>query len=69
MAEGLPVLVNLSANTMPFRKEIAITCDAGTVINDKKVIDHAVVLTRNLQNADLSSLPCQPEKRRGAGQG
>ena len=58
MAEGLPVLVNLVANAMPFRKGIAISCDAGAVINDKKVTDHhAVIPTRNLQNADLSSLP------------
>ena len=58
MAEGLPVLVNLVANAMPFRKGIAISCDAGAVINDKKVADHhAVIPTRNLQNADLSGLP------------
>ena len=41
MAEGLPVLVNLVANAMPFRKGIAISCDVATVINDKKVTDHA----------------------------
>ena len=58
MADGLPVLVNLVANAMPFRKGIAISCDAGAVINDKKVTDHhAVIPTRNLQNADLSGLP------------
>ena len=58
MAEGLPVLVSLTANAMPFRKGIAITCDAGTVINDKKVTDHhAVIPTRNLRDADLSGLP------------
>ena len=58
MAEGLPVLVNLVANAMPFRKGIAISCDAAAVINDKKVTDHhAVIPTRNLQGADLSSLP------------
>ena len=34
MAEGLPVLVNLVANAMPFRKGIAISCDAAAVIND-----------------------------------
>ena len=38
MAEGLPVLVNLVANAMPFRKGIAISCDAAAVINDKKVM-------------------------------
>ena len=58
MAESLPVLVNLVAKAMPFRKGIAISCDAGAVINDKKVTDHhAVIPTRNLQNADLSGLP------------
>ena len=58
MADSLPVLVNLVANAMPFRKEIAITCDPHTVINDKKVTDHhAVIPTRNLKDADLSALP------------
>ena len=42
MAEGLPVLVNLVANAMPFRKGIAISCDAAAVINDKKVMLCAV---------------------------
>ena len=58
MAESLPVLVNLVAKAMPFRKGIAISCDAGAGINDKKVTDHhAVIPTRNLQGADLSGLP------------
>ena len=58
MAEGLPVLVNLVASAMPFRKGIAISCDAAQVINDKKVTDHhAVIPTRNIQGADLSGLP------------
>ena len=58
MAEGLPVLVNLTANAMPFRKGIAITCDTEPVINDKKVTDHhAVIPTKNLREADLSALP------------
>ena len=58
MADSLPVLVNLVANAMPFRKGIAITCDSHAVINDKKVTDHhAVIPTRNLKDADLSSLP------------
>ena len=58
MAEGLPVLVNLVANAMPFRKGIAISCDKGAVINDKKVTDHhAVIPTRNIREADLSALP------------
>ena len=58
MAESLPVLVNLVANTMQFRKGIAISCDAAAVINDKKVTDHhAVIPTRNIREADLSALP------------
>ena len=58
MAEGLPVLVNLVANAMPFRKGIAISCDAAVVINDKKVTDHhAVIPTRNVRDVDLSALP------------
>ena len=58
MAEGLPVLVNLVANAMPFRKGIAISCDAAAVINDKKMTDHhAVIPTRNIREADLSALP------------
>ena len=58
MAASLPELVNLVANAMPFRKGIAISCDASAVINDKKVTDHhAVIPTRNLQGADLSGLP------------
>ena len=52
------MLVNLVANAMPFRKGIAISCDAAQVINDKKVTDHhAVIPTRNIQGADLSGLP------------
>ena len=58
MAEGLPVLVNLTANAMLFRKGIGITCNPEAVINDKKVTDHhAVIPTRNLRDADLSALP------------
>lgn len=49
MAESLPVLVNLVAKAMPFRKGIVISCYAGAVINDKKVTNHhAVIPTRNL---------------------
>ena len=51
------MLVNLVANAMPFRKGIAISCDAAAVINDKKVTDHhAVIPTRNIREADLSAL-------------
>ena len=46
------------ANHKNNSKGIAISCDAAQVINDKKVTDHhAVIPTRNLQNADLSGLP------------
>ena len=58
MAQQLPVLVNLAANALPYTKGAVIRCDAGQVINDKKVTDHhAVIPTRNLQGADLSGLP------------
>ena len=54
----LTTLQNLVANAMPFRKGIAISCDAAAVINDKKVTDHhAVIPTRNIREADLSALP------------
>ena len=46
MADSLPVLVNLIANAMPFCKEIAITCDPHTVINDKKVTDQMCIRDR-----------------------
>ena len=58
MAASLPELVNLVANAMPFRKGIAISCDASAVINDKKVTDHhAVIPTRTIQGADMTGLP------------
>lgn len=58
MAESLPVLVNITAKVMLFRKGIGITCDHQAVINDKKVTDHhAVIPTRNIRDADLSALP------------
>lgn len=58
MEEGLPVLANLTANAMPFHKGISIGCKTEAVINDKKVTDHHAILpTRNLQEADLSGLP------------
>lgn len=57
MAESLPVLVNITAKVMLFRKGIGITCDPQAVINDKKVTDHhAVIPTRNIRDADLSVL-------------
>src|SRR5699024_6470230 len=58
MAEGLPVLVNLVANAMPFRKGVAISCNSAASINDKKGTDHhAVTPNRNIREADLSALP------------
>ncbi|WP_044960767.1 type IA DNA topoisomerase [Faecalibacterium prausnitzii] len=58
MAASLPELVRLTAGALPFAAGMELACDAGAVINDKKVTDHhAVIPTRNLQNADLSGLP------------
>lgn len=58
MAAGLPELVQITAGAMTFAAGMEISCDAAQVINDKKVTDHhAVISTRNLQGADLSSLP------------
>ena len=52
-ADSLPVLVNLVANAMPFRKGIAITCDPQTVINDKKVTDHHAVIPVSYTHLDV----------------
>ena len=58
MAAGLPELVQIAAGAMSFAADMEIACDAAQVINDKKVTDHhAVIPTRNLQDADLSGLP------------
>ena len=58
MAASLPELVRLTAGALPFASGMEIPCNADQVINDKKVTDHhAVIPTRNLQGADLSSLP------------
>ena len=58
MAAGLPELAQITAGAMSFAAGMEIACDAAQVINDKKVTDHhAVIPTRNLQNADLSGLP------------
>ena len=58
MAASLPELVRLTAGALPFAGGMEISCNAAQVINDKKVTDHhAVIPTRNLQGADLSSLP------------
>ena len=58
MADGLPGLVQLAAEAMPFADSVDISCNAGQVINDKKVSDHhAVIPTKNIQSTDLSALP------------
>ena len=58
MAASLSELVQLTAGALPFAAGMEISCNAAQVINDKKVTDHhAVIPTRNLQGADLSSLP------------
>lgn len=58
MADGLPGLVQLTAEAMPFADSVDISCNAGQVINDKKVSDHhAVIPTKNIQSANLSALP------------
>ena len=58
MANALPELVELVGNTMPCTKGTTIPVHAAQVINDKKVSDHhAVIPTRNVQKADLNTLP------------
>ena len=58
MADSLPELVQLTADAMPFVNGADIFCNAGQVINDKKVSDHhAVIPTKNIKDADLSALP------------
>ena len=58
MAASLPELVRLTAGALPFAGGMEVSCNAAQVINDKKVTDHhAVIPTRNLPGADLSSLP------------
>ena len=58
MAASLPELVRLTAGALPFAAGMELARNAAQVINDKKVTDHhAVIPTRNLQGADLSSLP------------
>ena len=54
MADSLPVLVNLVANAMPFRKGIAISCDAAAVIHDKKVTDHHALIVTGVVPEGLS---------------
>ena len=64
MADSLPVLVNLVAKAMPFRKGIAITCDPQTVINDKKVTDHHAVIPVSYTHLDVYKRQGQNRLRR-----
>lgn len=58
MADGLPVLVNTIAKTMPFAKGMPITAEVQQVINDEKVPDHhAIIPTMTVREADLLALP------------
>ena len=58
MAEGLPELVHLTANALSDCKEITVSCNTDTVINDRKVTDHhAVIPTRELQKYNFEALP------------
>lgn len=58
MAQGLPVLVNAVAKTMPFASGTAIRCNPAQVINDAKVSDHhAIIPTLSVKDADLPGLP------------
>lgn len=58
MADGLPVLVNTIAKTMPFAKGMPITAEVQQIINDEKVSDHhAIIPTMTVREADLLALP------------
>lgn len=58
MADGLPVLVNAIAKTIPFAKGLLITAEIQQVINDGKVTDHhAIIPTMTLKDTNLDELP------------
>lgn len=58
MADGLPVLVNAIAKTMPFAKGLLITAEIQQVICDGKVTDHhAIIPTMTVRESDLADLP------------
>ena len=58
MADGLPDLVQIIADMMPFTADMELHCTVDQVINDRKVTDHhAVIPTRSLCETDLSGLP------------
>ena len=58
MADGLPVLVNAIAKTMPFAKGLLITAEIQQFICDGKVTDHhAIIPTMTVRESDLADLP------------
>ena len=58
MADGLPVLVNAIAKTMPFAAHIPIYANVEQVVNGTKVSDHHAILpTMTTRDADLAALP------------
>ena len=58
MAEGLPVLINVAAASLPFVGGIAVYMDPAQVINNAKVSDHhAIIPTMTMRDTDLSALP------------
>lgn len=58
MAGSLPMLVNNTAETMPFAEKLTIRCNSAQVIDDSKVSDHhAIIPTQSIRETDLSALP------------
>ena len=58
MADGLPVLVNAIAKTIPFAKGLLITAEIQQVICDGKVTDHhAIIPTMTVRESDPLELP------------
>ena len=58
MAEGLPELVKITADAMPFALGLPIVPKMAQVINDKKVTDHhAIIPTKNIGKKQPEDLP------------
>ncbi|MGN0484905.1 MAG: DNA topoisomerase 3 [Lachnospiraceae bacterium] len=58
MVEGLPELVKITADTMPFASGLPIVPKMAQVINDKKVTDHhAIIPTKNIGEKQPEDLP------------
>ena len=58
MAGSLPMLVNTTAEAMPFAEKLTIRCNSAQVIDDSKVSDHhAIIPTQSIRGTDLSVLP------------